>query len=87
MAQGIEQMPNFDLLAPVRLNIVCFTLHDANTAQRDRFLGRLKEDGRVLLTPTFFAGKPAIRAAFVNWSTSEQDIPLILNALERCASE
>ncbi len=41
--------------------------------------------GRVLLTPTFFAGKPAIRAAFVNWSTSEQDIRLVLNALEGCA--
>ena len=87
MAQGIEQMPNFELLAPVRLNIVCFTLREANTAQRDRFLERLKEDGRVLLTPTFFAGKPAIRAAFVNWSTSEQDVPLILNALEQCAGE
>jgi len=87
MAQGIEQMPHFELLAPVRLNIVCFTLRGVNPAQRDSFLERLKEDGRVLLTPTFFAGKPAIRAAFVNWSTSEQDIPLILNALEQCASE
>jgi glutamate/tyrosine decarboxylase-like PLP-dependent enzyme len=87
MAQGIEQMPHFELLAPVRLNIVCFTLRGVNPAQRDSFLERLKEDGRVLLTPTFLAGKPAIRAAFVNWSTSEQDIPLILNALEQCASE
>jgi len=87
MAQGIEQTPHFELLAPVRLDIVCFALRGANAAQRDQFLGALKEDGRVLLTPTFFAGKPAIRAAFVNWSTSEQDIPLILNALEHCASE
>jgi hypothetical protein len=51
------------------------------------YLEALKKDGRVLLTPTFFAGKPAIRAAFVNWSTSEQDIPLILDALEQCARE
>jgi glutamate/tyrosine decarboxylase-like PLP-dependent enzyme len=86
MAQGIEQMPYFELLAPVRLNIVCFTLRGANAAQRDHFLERLKDDGCVLLTPTFFAGKPAVRAAFVNWSTSEQDVSLILNALERCAS-
>ena len=54
--------------------------------QCDQFLEKLKEDGQVLLTPTFFGGKPAIRAAFVNWSTSEQDIPVILDALERCAS-
>ncbi len=85
LGQGLEQSPHFELLAPVRLDIVCFALRGANAAQRDQFLGALKEDGRVLLTPTFFAGKPAIRAAFVNWSTSEQDIPLILNALEECA--
>jgi hypothetical protein len=47
----------------------------------------LKRDGQVLLTPTFYAGKPAIRAAFVNWSTSEQDVQRIIEALERCASQ
>jgi len=87
LAQGLESSPRFALLAPVHLNIVCFTLRGANAAQRDRFLEALKADGRVLLTPTFFAGTPAIRAAFVNWSTSEQDIPIILNALEQCARE
>lgn len=87
MAQGLESSPLFELLAPVRLNIVCFALRDADAARRDRFLEALKEDGRVLLTPTFFAGKPAIRAAFANWSTSEQDIPLVLAALETYARE
>jgi glutamate/tyrosine decarboxylase-like PLP-dependent enzyme len=86
LGQGIEQSPHFELLAPVRLNIVCFALRDENAEQRDLFLEKLKEDGRVLLTPTFFAGKPAIRAAFSNWSTSEEDIPVILGALEICAS-
>ena len=69
----------------VRLNIVCFALHATDAARRDRFLEALREDGRVLLTSTFFAGRPAIRAAFANWSTSERDMPLILDALERCA--
>jgi glutamate/tyrosine decarboxylase-like PLP-dependent enzyme len=87
MAQGLEPSAYFELLAPVRLNIVCFAWRGADAAQRDHFLEALKEDGRVLLTPTFFGGKPAIRAAFVNWSTSEQDIPLILNALDQCARE
>jgi glutamate/tyrosine decarboxylase-like PLP-dependent enzyme len=86
LGQGIEQSSSFELLTPVRLNIVCFALGGASAIQRDHFLERLKEDGQVLLTPTFFGGKPAIRAAFVNWSTSEQDIPIILDALERCAS-
>lgn len=84
LAQGLEQSARFELLASVRLNIVCFALRGANAAQRDQFLEALKEDGRVLLTPTFFAGRPAMRAAFVNWSTSERDIALILGALEEC---
>jgi len=86
MGEGIERSRHFELLAPVRLNIVCFALRDADVAQRDLFLQRLREDGKVLLTPTFFGGKAAIRAAFENWSTSERDIPVILDALERCAS-
>ncbi|MDQ2888235.1 MAG: pyridoxal-dependent decarboxylase [Chloroflexota bacterium] len=85
MAEGIEQSPNFELLAPVHLNIVCFALHNGDAVQRDHFLTALKGDGRVLLTPTTFAEKPAMRAAFSNWSTSEQDIPLMLSALEKCA--
>ena len=85
MAQALEGSSVFELLAPVRLNGVCFALRGADAERRDRFLEHLKADGRVLLTPTLFAGKPAIRAAFANWSTSEQDIPPILAALEECA--
>jgi glutamate/tyrosine decarboxylase-like PLP-dependent enzyme len=85
LGQGIEQSPRFELLAPVRLNIVCFALRGADATRRDRFLSNLKEDGRTLLTPTFFANKPAIRAAFANWSTREKDIAVILEALEDCA--
>lgn len=87
LGQGIEQSPSFELLSPVYLDIVCFTLRGADQAQRDHLLDLLVRDGKVLLTPTVLAGKPAIRAAFVNWSTTEQDIPLILESLERCAAQ
>ena len=87
MAQELGRSPTFDVLAPAHLNIVCFALRGADSARRDRFLEALKADGRVLLTPTFFAGQPAIRAAFSNWSTSEHDLPLLLSALEECAQE
>src|SRR5215471_20966496 len=42
LGQGIEQSPQFELLAPVRLNIVCFALRGANAAQRDHLLETLK---------------------------------------------
>ena len=86
LGQSIEQSPHFELLSPVYLDIVCFTLRGADQARRDHFLDLLMQDGKVLLTPTVLAGKPAIRAAFVNWSTAEQDIQFILESLEHCAA-
>jgi glutamate/tyrosine decarboxylase-like PLP-dependent enzyme len=85
MGQGIERSSRFELLTPVRLNIVCFALCTHDEQQRDRFLEKLTQDGQVLLTPTLYADRPAIRAAFVNWQTNERDITHILEALERCA--
>jgi glutamate/tyrosine decarboxylase-like PLP-dependent enzyme len=87
LGQGIEQSPHFELLSPVYLNIVCFAPRRADTAQRNQFLQAFKADGTALLTPTHFAGKPAVRAAFINWSTSEEDVVMILGALERCARQ
>lgn len=87
LGQSIEQSRQFELLAPVVLNIVCFALRGADTNQRDHFLEQLKRDGQVLLTPTFFAGKPAIRAAFVNWATTMKDVERIVEVLERCAAQ
>lgn len=85
--QGIERSPHFELLSQVCLNIVCFALREADTAGRDRFLEALTADGTVLLTPTHFAGRPAVRAAFVNWSTSREDVVRVLEALERWAQQ
>lgn len=86
LGQGIEASSSFELLSPVRLNIVCFALRGADAARRDRFLAALKDDGRAFLTPTTFADRPAIRAALANWSTSERDIAITLEALEECAN-
>ncbi|GHO78813.1 aspartate aminotransferase family protein [Ktedonobacter sp. SOSP1-85] len=85
LGQSIEQSTHFELLAPVSLNIVCFALRKTDADQRDRFLEALKRDGEAMLTPTLFAGKPAIRAAFVNWSTTERDVQRMIEALERGA--
>lgn len=85
LGDWLESDPRFELLAPVRLNIVCFTLRGADAARRDRFLAALARDGRVFCTPTVYAGKPAVRAAFSNWSTTEEDLATIAGALGEIA--
>ncbi|GAA1548580.1 pyridoxal-dependent decarboxylase [Actinomadura kijaniata] len=70
------------LLAPVRLNIVCFTLADAPDAGRIAALLReVAATGTAFLTATALDGVPAIRAAFSNWRTTDADVPRVAAAL------
>jgi len=75
----------FELLAPVRLNTVCFTLREENHVPE--FLNKLNATGKVFMTPTFYNGKRGIRAAFVNWRTSTDDIELATTAMLEILTE
>ena len=75
----------FELLAPVRLNTVCFTLREENHVPE--FLNKLNATGKVFMTPTFYNGKRGIRAAFVNWRTSTADIELATTAMLEILTE
>ena len=80
-AEGLASIPSFELLDEVRLNIACFALRERDAAARDRVLERLARDGRAFMTPTTLFGRPAIRAAFSNWSTRDEDVAIALDAL------
>lgn len=76
--QFIENSQQFELLAPVRLNTVCFTLKgEENQKNVNDFLKNLNETGKVFMTPTVYNERKGIRAAFVNWRTTKQDIELV----------
>ncbi len=82
LAESIDAIPELRLLAPVRLNVVCFTLADDPTPAR---LAALAQDlsEHVFLTPTVYAGTPALRAAFSNWRTTEADVRTVTVALRK----
>lgn len=80
----IEQDPSLCLLAPVRLNIVCFAVQGYEDAARvQALLERLRDSGEAFLTPTFFQGRWAVRAAFSNWRTSLDDVARVHAALKK----
>lgn len=81
--QFIEQNINFELLAPVRLNTVCFTLQGIDNQEKVKpFLKKLNNTGKVFMTPTVYNGKIGIRAAFVNWRTTKKDITIIIRIMK-----
>ncbi len=85
--QMIEKSDAFKLLAPVRLNTVCFTLKDdTKQDQVNRFLELLNQTGKVFMTPTFYNNHTGIRAAFVNWQTQEKDVELIFDLMNKIAA-
>ncbi|HYD80464.1 MAG TPA: pyridoxal-dependent decarboxylase [Paucimonas sp.] len=84
LGERIGQEPRLRLLAPVRMNVVCFTLADAPTESRiQSFVERLRDDGEAFLTPTVLHGVWALRAAFSNWRTTPEDVDRIFDAVRR----
>lgn len=83
LGERLAEVPGVRLLAPVRLNVVCFTFDgDVSAAAR-----AIADTGETFVTPTVYAGQRALRAAFSNWRTSESDVDRVVTAIERVVTE
>ncbi|TWI85801.1 glutamate/tyrosine decarboxylase-like PLP-dependent enzyme [Lacibacter cauensis] len=82
LGEFISSSEQFALLAPVRLNNVCFTLKDNGDPELVAvFLEQLNRTGKVFMTPTVYKGEKGIRASFVNWRTSIHDLEIITTTM------
>jgi glutamate/tyrosine decarboxylase-like PLP-dependent enzyme len=86
LGRRIETSTGFRLLAPVRMNVVCFTLQGSDDPATLRtqvagVLERLRDGGKLFLTPTTYNGVPGMRAALVNWRTGPADLEIGWQAL------
>lgn len=84
-ADFINENVNFELLAPIRLNTVCFSLSNEHLVSD--FLNKLNTTGKVFMTTTFYNGKKGIRAAFVNFRTTAADIELAKSEMLQILTE
>ncbi len=80
----IQNSGSFELLAPVRLNTVCFSLsNERNPKKIQAFLDTFNNSGKVFMTPTVFNERKGIRAALVNWRTTEKDVLIAQAEMEK----
>ncbi|MBV8490584.1 MAG: cytochrome D ubiquinol oxidase subunit I [Candidatus Eremiobacteraeota bacterium] len=87
----IDADPNFDLIAPVQLNVVCFRfvapgLRDGELdSLNDELVIRLQESGIAVTSSTSIGGRRAIRACILNHRTRDEDLTMLLDALRGIA--
>jgi glutamate/tyrosine decarboxylase-like PLP-dependent enzyme len=87
LAEQVRASSDFELLADVPLNIVCFRYRPTgvDNADLDDLNLRLGQDvladGRIYVGTTRWAGRVAFRPAFVNWRTTDGDVDLLLTVL------
>ena len=85
LGERLKTSEDFVLLAPVRMNVVCFTWKqdDLSAEIIRKFLEAVRDDGRVFFTPTQLRGTWAIRAAVSNWLTELSDMDLAFEVMEK----
>ena len=86
--EGVESAAGsgLRLLAPVRLNVVCFTLAESPTAERVAAVAEAAAaGGEVVVTPTVYGGTHGLRAAFSNWRTGPGDVDRAVESLVAAA--
>ena len=81
LGAAVAAEPRLELLAPVRLNIVCFRVRALDDAGNAALVVRLHEAGRFAPSTTAIGNRLAIRAAIVNHRTAEADVDGLLEAV------
>jgi glutamate/tyrosine decarboxylase-like PLP-dependent enzyme len=92
LGDAVARSEDLELLADVKLNIVCFRynpgeLSEENLDAINAEAGRLLiQDGRVYAGTTKYAGRTAFRPAIVNWRTTEKDVDLLVDVVREIAT-
>jgi len=87
LGERIAASESFRLLAPVRMNVVCFTVNGMEQSSTLKaFIRALRDDGRLFVTPTVYNGVAGLRAALCNWRTQDADLEIGWQALQDVAA-
>lgn len=89
LAELVQSQPSLELLAPVRLNIVCYRYHPGNCSDKElnslnkEILMRLHEQGIAAPSYTMLNGRYAIRTAITNHRSRFEDFEALVKTTVR----
>ncbi len=92
-AAWVEAEPDWEILAPHPLSVVCFRYAPAAVAQAElddvnaRILEMANASGEIFISSTRLAGRTALRLAIGNERTTRADVEVAWDVLRRCAGE
>lgn len=93
LGELVEGSNNLELMAPVRLNIVCFRFRGDNLSEVElkrlntEIMLRLQEEGIAAPSDTTIAGRHCLRVAIVNHRTRREDLDLLVEEVRRIGGE
>ena len=93
-AELISEAPDFETLVDPTLSIVCFRYRPAGRKLNDEALNdlnrqimyKVQESGELFLTQADLGNCFALRACFINYVTSDEDVRAILPEIRRAGS-
>jgi glutamate/tyrosine decarboxylase-like PLP-dependent enzyme len=95
LAERVRNEPDFELMAPPGLSIVCFRHVPADSRDGDEdgiarlnraVLQRLQLGGEAFLTSTELGGRFVLRACIVNYRSTPEDVDRMLAAVRGIAA-
>ena len=80
-ATGLDSIEGIDVVNDVILNQVLVRVGDAETT--DRIAQQIQQDGTAWMGATTWQGERLLRISVSNWSTTEDDVDLSIQAIEK----
>jgi len=84
LAEQMERDGRFEIVAPVRLSLVCFRYRDSNDQNR-RLLQAVNDSGAAFLSHNVMNGRFVIRCAIGNMKTTKEDVETVWRLIREAA--
>ncbi|MGI8960320.1 MAG: pyridoxal phosphate-dependent decarboxylase family protein [Bryobacteraceae bacterium] len=82
----LREMQNWEIVSPAQMAVICFRYRGSDDASHALIVDAMLKDGFALVTSTALRGRTVLRMCTINPRTTDSDIELTLEKLDRLAA-